>query len=164
MADPVTARRGLMLILTSPSGAGKSTLTRQLLQVENEIALSVSVTTRPKRADEIDKVHYFFISPERFIQMRDAGELLEWAEVHGNYYATSRVWIEEQMRAVLRFQRPGAAVLVALRSGRRVVQQRAIHAVVSAGLLKRPALEDAAPGRPRIPAHCRAISVLAAVV
>lgn len=99
MADPVTARRGLMLILTSPSGAGKSTLTRQLLQVENEIALSVSVTTRPKRADEIDKVHYFFISPERFIQMRDAGELLEWAEVHGNYYGTPRRAVEEALSA-----------------------------------------------------------------
>ena len=99
MADPVTARRGLMLILTSPSGAGKATLTRQLLQVENEIALSVSVTTRPKRADEIDKVHYFFISPERFIQMRDAGELLEWAEVHGNYYGTPRRAVEEALSA-----------------------------------------------------------------
>jgi guanylate kinase len=99
MADPVTARRGLMLILTSPSGAGKSTLTRQLLQVENEIALSVSVTTRPKRADEIDTVHYFFISPERFIQMRDAGELLEWAEVHGNFYGTPRRAVEEALSA-----------------------------------------------------------------
>lgn len=99
MADPVTARRGLMLILTSPSGAGKSTLTRQLLQVENEIALSVSVTTRPKRADEIDKVHYFFISPERFIQMRDAGELLEWAEVHGNFYGTPKAAVENALSA-----------------------------------------------------------------
>lgn len=99
MADPVTARRGLMLILTSPSGAGKSTLTRQLLQVENEIALSVSVTTRPKRADEIDTVHYFFISSERFIQMRDAGELLEWAEVHGNFYGTPRRAVEEALSA-----------------------------------------------------------------
>lgn len=99
MADAITARRGLMLILTSPSGAGKSTLTRQLLQVENEIALSVSVTTRPKRADEIDKVHYFFITPERFIQMRDAGELLEWAEVHGNYYGTPRKAVEEALSA-----------------------------------------------------------------
>ncbi|WP_296577741.1 guanylate kinase [Phreatobacter sp.] len=99
MADPVTARRGLMLILTSPSGAGKSTLTRQLLQVENEIALSVSVTTRPKRADEIDTVHYFFLSPERFIQMRDAGELLEWAEVHGNFYGTPRRAVEEALSA-----------------------------------------------------------------
>lgn len=99
MADPATARRGLMLILTSPSGAGKSTLTRQLLQVENEIALSVSVTTRPKRADEIDRVHYFFISPERFIQMRDAGELLEWAEVHGNFYGTPKAAVESALSA-----------------------------------------------------------------
>ncbi len=67
--------------------------------MENEIALSVSVTTRPKRADEIDKVHYFFITPERFIQMRDAGELLEWAEVHGNYYGTPRKAVEEALSA-----------------------------------------------------------------
>ena len=99
MTDPVTARRGLMLVLTSPSGAGKSTLTRRLLQTESEIALSVSVTTRPKRQDEIDTVDYFFISPERFIQMRDAGELLEWAEVHGNYYGTPKKAVEDALSA-----------------------------------------------------------------
>lgn len=98
-ADPLLARRGLMLVLTSPSGAGKSTLTRQLLQVEADIALSVSVTTRPKRQDEIDAVHYHFIDKQRFTQMREAGELLEWAEVHGNLYGTPRRAVEEALSA-----------------------------------------------------------------
>jgi guanylate kinase len=97
MADPLTARRGLMLVLTSPSGAGKSTLTRYLLEHESDIALSVSVTTRAKRPDEIDKVHYHFIDKARFAQMRDAGELLEWAEVHGNFYGTPRQPVEDAL-------------------------------------------------------------------
>jgi len=99
MTDPITARRGLMLVLTSPSGAGKSTLTRYLLEKETEIALSVSVTTRPKRRDEIDAVHYHFIDKVRFGQMRDAGELLEWAEVHGNFYGTPRKAVEDALSA-----------------------------------------------------------------
>jgi guanylate kinase len=72
-------RRGLMLVLTSPSGAGKSTLARNLLQLEDNISLSVSVTTRPRRSSEIDGVHYHFIDVRRFEQLREAGELLEWA-------------------------------------------------------------------------------------
>lgn len=99
MSDAVTARRGLMLILTSPSGAGKSTLTRSLLDRESEIALSVSVTTREKRKDEIEGTHYFFIDKQRFAQMRDAGDLLEWAEVHGNFYGTPRRAVEEALSA-----------------------------------------------------------------
>lgn len=99
MADPVTARRGLMLVLTSPSGAGKSTLTRQLLQEETEIALSVSVTTRARRKDEIDGVHYHFVDRPAFERMRDGGDLLEWAEVHGNCYGTPRRAVEEALSA-----------------------------------------------------------------
>ena len=99
MADPVTARRGLMLILTSPSGAGKSTLTRQLLQEETEIALSVSVTTRARRKDEIDGVHYHFVYRPAFERMREAGDLLEWAEVHGNCYGTPRKAVEDALSA-----------------------------------------------------------------
>jgi len=97
MADPATARRGLMLILTSPSGAGKSTLTRHLLQAETDIALSVSVTTRNPRKDEIDGVHYHFIDRPAFERMREAGDLLEWAEVHGNCYGTPRRAVEEAL-------------------------------------------------------------------
>jgi guanylate kinase len=88
------ARRGLMLVLSSPSGAGKTTLTRNLLEQEENVAMSVSVTTRERRSSEIDGVHYHFISRRRFEAMRDSDELLEHAEVHGNYYGTPREPVE----------------------------------------------------------------------
>jgi guanylate kinase len=87
-------RRGLMLILSSPSGAGKSTLTRQLVADEGSIRLSISVTTRPKRPSEIEGRHYHFITVDAFKSMRDRGELLESAEVHGNFYGTPRAAVE----------------------------------------------------------------------
>ncbi len=103
MNDPTVgstiARRGLMLILSSPSGAGKSTLARDLLANDEAITLSVSVTTRPAREGEVDGKDYHFISNERFVEMRDAGELLEWAEVFGNSYATPRAAVEEALAA-----------------------------------------------------------------
>jgi len=83
-------RRGIMLVVSSPSGAGKTTLTRNLLAQEKNITLSISVTTRARRGSEIDGVHYHFISMADFLAMREAGGLLEWAEVHGNCYATPR--------------------------------------------------------------------------
>jgi len=94
---PITPdRRGIVLILSSPSGAGKTTLTRMLLQNrELDLTLSISVTTRPRRSSEVDGIHYFFISKSRFESMRDNGELLEWAEVHGNYYGTPRGPVDE---------------------------------------------------------------------
>ena len=88
-------RRGLGLVLASPSGAGKSTLSRLLIEQDREIRLSVSVTTRAKRSSEIDGVHYHFISKSRFQALRDHGELLEWAEVHGNFYGTPREAVEQ---------------------------------------------------------------------
>ncbi|MGO4404925.1 guanylate kinase [Bosea sp. RAF48] len=88
------ARRGLMLILSSPSGAGKSTLTRNLCQRETNIDLSVSVTTRERRPSEIDSVHYRFIDRDTFEALRDHDDLLEWAEVHGNCYGTPRKPVE----------------------------------------------------------------------
>ena len=98
MADTVTtpafARRGVMLILSSPSGAGKSTLTRNLIESDPLVELSISVTTREKRGSEINGRHYHFITRKRFDEMRDAGDLLEWAEVHGNCYGTPREPIE----------------------------------------------------------------------
>jgi guanylate kinase len=96
MADIVTLpRRGVLLVLSSPSGAGKSSITRALMQEEHErLFLSISVTTRAKRPSEVDAVHYHFIDPVRFASMRQGGELLEWAEVHGNLYATPRAPVE----------------------------------------------------------------------
>ncbi len=91
------ARRGLMLVVSSPSGAGKTTLTRNLLEQEEGVSLSISVTTRERRPSEIDGVHYHFISMRRFELMRDGGDLLEWAEVHGNFYGTPRQPVEEAL-------------------------------------------------------------------
>jgi guanylate kinase len=91
--------RGLMFVLSSPSGAGKTTLTRMLLEDErSNVELSVSVTTRPKRASEIDGRHYYFIDRKRFDAMAEGGELLEWAEVHGNGYGTPRSPVEKFLR------------------------------------------------------------------
>ena len=97
--SPEIARRGIMLVVSSPSGAGKTTLTRNLLEQEENVSLSVSVTTREKRLSEIDGVHYHFISRRRFEAMRDSNELLEWAEVHGNYYGTPREPVEKALAA-----------------------------------------------------------------
>ncbi len=83
-------RRGLMLVLSSPSGAGKTTLTRLLREKEPSLTLSVSVTTRPRRPSEVEGVHYRFIDVETFAAMRERNELLEWAEVHGNFYGSPR--------------------------------------------------------------------------
>lgn len=90
-------RRGVMLVLSSPSGAGKSSISRQILDKNTEIELSVSVTTREQRPSEIDGTHYHFIDQKRFSVMRDRGELLEWAEVHGNFYGTPRDPVEEAL-------------------------------------------------------------------
>lgn len=83
-------RRGLMLVLSSPSGAGKSTIARNLLESDKAFELSVSVTTRARRGSEIDGRHYHFTSKREFDSMQENDDLLEWAEVHGNYYATPR--------------------------------------------------------------------------
>lgn len=90
------SRRGIVLILSSPSGAGKTTLTRMLLQDRDlDLTLSISVTTRARRSSEVDGIHYRFIAERQFVAMRDNGELLEWAEVHGNFYGTPRAPVEE---------------------------------------------------------------------
>jgi guanylate kinase len=91
------ARRGIMLVVSSPSGAGKTTLTRNLLDQEENVSLSISVTTRVRRPSEIDGVHYHFISKRRFEVMRDSDELLESAEVHGNLYGTPREPVERAL-------------------------------------------------------------------
>jgi len=99
MVEPLhPARRGLMLILSSPSGAGKTTLTRNL-KSENNLDLSISVTTRAKRPSEIEGVHYRFIDRATFDAMRQHNDLLEWAEVHGNGYGTPRKEVEASLAA-----------------------------------------------------------------
>jgi guanylate kinase len=92
--DAIT-RRGTMLVLSSPSGAGKTTLSRRLLAGDPGIVLSISATTRPPRADEIDGRDYRFIDTPRFDAMKKGGELLEWAQVFDNFYGTPRRPVEE---------------------------------------------------------------------
>jgi guanylate kinase len=92
-------RRGLVLIIASPSGAGKSTLSRLLLQTDKNLTLSVSVTTRQRRPSEVEGIHYHFIDQRRFETMRERGELLEWAQVHGNFYGTPRESVETALEA-----------------------------------------------------------------
>ena len=93
------ARRGLMLVLSSPSGAGKTTLSRMLLKADGHIDLSVSVTTRPQRPGEVDGRDYHFIDMVRFESMVKSGKLLEWAEVFGYRYGTPRIPVEKALRA-----------------------------------------------------------------
>ncbi len=91
------SRRGLLLVMSSPSGAGKTTLSRKLLAGDRNITMSVSVTTRTPRPGEMDGKDYHFITKERFVQMRDRSDLLEWAEVFGNFYGTPRRPVEEAL-------------------------------------------------------------------
>ena len=91
------ARRGLMLAISSPSGAGKSTIARTLLDKDKQVSLSVSVTTRQRRPSEIEGVHYHFVSQREFERLRDSDSLLEWAEVHANFYDTPREPVETAM-------------------------------------------------------------------
>ena len=84
------ARRGLLLVLSSPSGAGKTTLARRLIEGDPSLTMSVSVTTRPPRHGEVEGKDYRFIDRSEFERLRQAGELIEWAEVHDNFYATPR--------------------------------------------------------------------------
>ena len=93
------ARRGLMLVLSSPSGAGKTTLSRLLLKADPSVELSVSVTTRPRRANEKNGRDYRFIQRSQFEKMVENGELLEWAEVFGNLYGTPRAPVERALAA-----------------------------------------------------------------
>ena len=92
-------RRGVMLVIASPSGAGKSSISRSLFGQDPNIRLSVSVTTRARRTDEVEGTHYYFVDVPTFNDMKANGELLEWAQVHDNFYGTPRAHVEEQLAA-----------------------------------------------------------------
>jgi len=92
------AYTGSMLMVVAPSGAGKSSLVNALLQKDPAIGLSVSFTTRAPRPGEVNGREYNFLSEQEFLQRKEAGDFLEWANVHGNYYGTSKSWIESQMK------------------------------------------------------------------
>jgi guanylate kinase len=92
-------RRGLLFVMSSPSGAGKTTLSRKLLTADQNISMSVSVTTRKPRPGEVEGKDYYFITKQQFDAMVKAGELLEWAEVFGNSYGTPRKPVEAALQA-----------------------------------------------------------------
>jgi len=99
MEETGIARRGLMLVLSSPSGAGKTTIARKLLEQDLGIEISVSHSTRKMREGERDGQDYHFVSHDTFTKMRDHGEFLEWAVVFDNYYGTTRKPVEEALAA-----------------------------------------------------------------
>ncbi len=92
-------RRGLMYVMSSPSGAGKTTITRALLKDNDDLAISISATTRKRRAGEVHGQDYYFVEPDEFREMVDNGEMLEHAKVFENYYGTPRAPVEEALNA-----------------------------------------------------------------
>ena len=91
--------RGTLFIVSAPSGAGKTTLVRLLMDADSEVTHSVSYTTRAPRPGEQNGREYHFIDLPGFLSMRERGEFVEWAEVHGNFYGTSRLWLQQRMDA-----------------------------------------------------------------
>lgn len=98
-ASPAPALPGALFIVSAPSGAGKTTLVKLLMERDPAIRHSVSYTTRAPRPGERDGLDYNFIDIQAFLAMRERGDFLEWAEVHGNFYGTSRTWLLDEMRA-----------------------------------------------------------------
>jgi guanylate kinase len=90
---------GVLFVVAAPSGGGKSSMVNALLAREPGIRLSISWTTRPPRPGESEGQHYHFVDEQRFRELQDAGEFLEHANVHGNWYATSSTWLKEQLAA-----------------------------------------------------------------
>ncbi len=90
-------RRGLMYVMSSPSGAGKTTITRALLKENADLEISISATTRKRRAGEVHGQDYFFVEPDEFGKMVDNGEMLEHAKVFDNYYGTPRAPVEKAL-------------------------------------------------------------------
>ena len=93
MNPSTQAHIGSLFVIIAPSGAGKSSLVAELLKADDNILLSISHTTRSPRVGEADGVAYHFTTADEFLAKRDAGGFIEWAEVHGNYYGTSKDWI-----------------------------------------------------------------------
>lgn len=97
-ASPYFGRRGLIFVLSSPSGAGKTTISRELLRLDDNLVMSVSTTTRPKRAGETEGIDYKFVDLETFESMTEDGAFLEHAEVFGHQYGTPRAPVERALR------------------------------------------------------------------
>ena len=99
IATPSPPASGCLFVLAAPSGGGKTSLVKALLEREPGMRLSVSYTTRPPRPGERDGVDYHFVDEAKFRALNDAGEFLEHAHVHGNWYATSATWLAREVQA-----------------------------------------------------------------
>jgi guanylate kinase len=112
---------GLLLMVAAPSGAGKSSLVNAFLKAHPDWRLSISTTTRPPRPGELDGREYFFTDRNTFRARRENNEFLEWAEVHGNFYGTSKAWIAAELKAnrriILEIDWQGAAQIRQIFSG-----------------------------------------------
>ena len=93
----MTVKDAKLFVIAAPSGAGKTTIVKALVARNPELRFSISYTTRQKRRTEVDGVDYLFVDVENFERLRDEGELLEFAEVFDNYYATSRSQVEKHL-------------------------------------------------------------------
>jgi len=89
--------KGRVFVVSAPAGTGKTTLTKMLVDEFPSVVESLSYTTRAPREDEVDGVHYKFVSRERFEKSIEEGEFLEWVELYGDYYGTSRNWVERRL-------------------------------------------------------------------
>lgn len=94
-----SSKKGLIIVLSAPSGTGKSTICGRLLNSMANLKMSVSYTTRNPRPGEIDGVHYYFVNKEKFEEMIKRDEFVEWAQVYGNYYGTSKNFIDEMIKS-----------------------------------------------------------------
>jgi guanylate kinase len=97
-SQPTRQRRGLLIVLSSPSGAGKSTIARMLLEADQEVTMSISATTRPKRPGEVEDLDYHFVDDDGFDALIDDNEFVEWAPVFGFRYGTPKAPVKQALR------------------------------------------------------------------
>jgi guanylate kinase len=119
-----TLHPGLLLVLSAPSGAGKTTLARRLVEAHPEARFSISITTREPRSSERDGVDYHFVDALTFQQKIERGEFVEWAEVHGHFYASPQAIVDEALRT------GGIAVFDIDVQGGRAIQRKYPEAIL----------------------------------
>jgi len=132
--------KGTLFVVSGPSGVGKTSIINSVIKMLDNVVFSVSCTTRPPRPGEVDGVDYFFISKEKFLEMVNNSEFLEWAEVHGNFYGTPKDFvlkkIEEGKRIILDIDVQGALQVKRIDQGDKNVAPPS-YEVLKERLLKR---------------------------
>jgi len=144
-----TVRSGNLIIVSGPSGVGKSILASRVMQLVPHLKFSVSYTTRAPRGSERNGVEYFFVGREEFQALIRKNELLEWAEVHGNYYGTSRKFVDDLLRrgedvlldidvqgaSIIRQERPDAVAIFILPPSYEVLRERLMRRSLDEGFV-----------------------------